>query len=84
MPLLADVKAKAVKAAKAVKKGSFKASRKPRYSVLFHRPKTLQRTRDPKYARVRCVIKEVRPSKQNIREPPPCAVPRAGWTGAFD
>lgn len=43
----------ASKAAKAVKKGSFKHSRKPRYSVVFHRPKTLQRTRDPKYTRVR-------------------------------
>lgn len=43
----------AAKAAKAVKKGSFKKSRKPRFSVVFHRPKTLKRTRDPKYARIR-------------------------------
>jgi len=32
-----------------VKKGSFKKTRKPRFSVVFHRPKTLQRKRDPKY-----------------------------------
>ena len=52
-PLLAD-KSKAAKAAKAVKKSSFKNSRKPRYSVVFHRPKTLIRARDPKFPRVRC------------------------------
>ena len=48
-----DAKAQAAKAAKAVKKGSFKRTRKPRFSVVFHRPKTLKRTRDPKYTRVR-------------------------------
>uniref|UniRef100_A0A7S0N6A2 Large ribosomal subunit protein uL23c n=1 Tax=Chlamydomonas leiostraca TaxID=1034604 RepID=A0A7S0N6A2_9CHLO len=46
-----DAKAQATKAAKAVKKGSFKKARKPRFSVVFHRPKTLQRTRTPKYVR---------------------------------
>lgn len=46
-------KAKAQKALKAVKKGNFKKERKPRYSVVFHRPKTLKRSRDPKYPRVR-------------------------------
>ena len=46
-------KAKAQKALKAVKKGTFKKERKPRYSVVFHRPKTLKRSRDPKYPRVR-------------------------------
>lgn len=46
-------KAKAAKAAKAVKKSQWKQSRKPRYSVVFHRPKTLVRTRDPKFPRVR-------------------------------
>mmetsp|Transcript_13294 Transcript_13294/g.23392 ORF Transcript_13294/g.23392 Transcript_13294/m.23392 type:complete len:149 (+) Transcript_13294:120-566(+) len=46
-----DAKASAVKAAKAVKKGSFAKSRKPRYSVVFHRPATLKRTRAPKYVR---------------------------------
>lgn len=50
-----DVKAQASKAAKAVKKGSFTKERKPRYSVVFHRPKTLQRTRAPKFLRKRCV-----------------------------
>jgi hypothetical protein len=48
-----DAKAQASKAAKAVKKGTFKRARKPRYSVVFHRPKTLQRTRAPKYPRTR-------------------------------
>jgi large subunit ribosomal protein L23Ae len=48
-----DAKAQATKAAKAVKKGSFKRTRKPRYSVVFHKPKTLKRTRDPKYTRIR-------------------------------
>lgn len=48
-----DAKATATKAAKAVKKGIVKRERKPRYSVVFHRPKTLQRSRTPKYARVR-------------------------------
>ncbi|KAK3240333.1 60S ribosomal protein L23A [Cymbomonas tetramitiformis] len=47
-----DVKAQALKAAKAVKKGSFKKSNmKKRYSVVFHRPKTLIKTRAPKYPR---------------------------------
>ncbi len=48
-----DAKATAAKAAKAVKKGTFKRTRKPRYSVVFHRPATLKRTRDPKYTRLR-------------------------------
>ena len=48
-----DAKAQASKAAKAVKKGTFKRTRKPRYSVVFHRPSTLKRTRDPKYTRIR-------------------------------
>ena len=48
-------KDKASKAAKAVKKSQWKKTRKPRYSVVFHRPKTLVRTRDPKVPRVRCV-----------------------------
>ena len=47
-------KAKASKAAKAVKKGIFKKQHKPRYSVVFHRPKTLKKAREPKYPRVRC------------------------------
>jgi len=45
----------AAKAAKAVKKNTFAKTRKPRYSVVFHRPKTLKRTREPKYLRTRCV-----------------------------
>jgi hypothetical protein len=49
-----DATAKAAKAAKAVKKGGFKRTRKPRYSVVFHRPKTLQHSRVPKYPRTRC------------------------------
>ncbi|KAL4436622.1 hypothetical protein ABPG75_003761 [Micractinium tetrahymenae] len=44
-------KSKAAKAAKAVKKSQFKKTRKPRYSVVFHRPKTLVRSRDPKFPR---------------------------------
>lgn len=48
-----DAKAQATKAAKAVKKGTFKKTRKPRFSVVFHRPKTLKRTRTPKYVRTR-------------------------------
>ena len=49
-----DSKAKAQSAAKAVKKGAMKKERKIRKSVIFHRPKTLKRTREPKYPRVRC------------------------------
>lgn len=48
-----DAKGKAEKALKAVKKTTFKQQRKPRYSVVFHRPKTLKHTRDPKYPRKR-------------------------------
>ena len=48
-----DPKAKAQKAVKAVKKSTFKKERKPRYSVVFHRPKTLKHSRDPKYPRRR-------------------------------
>ncbi|GAX83769.1 hypothetical protein CEUSTIGMA_g11194.t1 [Chlamydomonas eustigma] len=47
-----DAKAQASKAAKAVKKGVFKRMRKPRFSVVFHKPKTLKRSRDPKYTRI--------------------------------
>ena len=50
----ADAKGKAQKALKAVKKSTFKRERKPRYSVVFHRPKTLKHQRDPKYPRRRC------------------------------
>lgn len=46
-------KEKARKAAKAVKKSQWKKALKPRYSVVFHRPKTLKRTRNPKVPRVR-------------------------------
>eukprot|EP00887_Chlorella_sp_A99_P008137 scaffold12.g8137.t1 len=45
-------KDKAKAAAKAVKRSQWKKTRKPRYSVVFHRPKTLVRARDPKYTRV--------------------------------
>lgn len=50
---------KAAKAAKAVKKNTWKKERKPRYSVVFHRPKTLKTARDPKYPRIRygCVCR---------------------------
>lgn len=49
-----DTKAtKAAKAAKAVKKNTWKKERKPRYSVVFHRPKTFKAARDPKYPRIR-------------------------------
>ncbi|KAF6261464.1 ribosomal protein L23a component of cytosolic 80S ribosome and 60S large subunit [Scenedesmus sp. NREL 46B-D3] len=46
-----DAKATASKASKAVKKNIKKKTLKPRYSVVFHRPKTLKRTRDPKYTK---------------------------------
>lgn len=52
-------KDKASKAAKAVKKSQWKKARKPRYSVVFHRPKTLVRSRDPKVPRVRYVFEEM-------------------------
>ncbi|CAN6485102.1 unnamed protein product [Victoria cruziana] len=50
-----DAKAQALKAAKAVKSGSFtlkKKSKKIRTSVTFHRPKTLKKERNPKYPRI--------------------------------
>lgn len=47
---------KASKAAKAVKKSTWKKERKTRYSVVFRRPRTLKRTRDPKYPRIRYVL----------------------------
>merc|ERR1711939_492684 len=43
--------AKAMAAAKAVKKGTMKRTHKARLSVSFHKPKTLQKARDPKYPR---------------------------------
>lgn len=46
-----DAKAAATKAAKAVKKNTHKRGRKICTSVVFHRPKTLQRSREPKFAR---------------------------------
>ena len=51
--MYAGNKEKARKAAKAVKKSQWKKALKPRYSVVFHRPKTLKRTRNPKVPRVR-------------------------------
>eukprot|EP00168_Porphyra_purpurea_P018349 TRINITY_DN677_c0_g1_i1.p1 TRINITY_DN677_c0_g1~~TRINITY_DN677_c0_g1_i1.p1 ORF type:complete len:166 (-),score=42.73 TRINITY_DN677_c0_g1_i1:44-490(-) len=53
MPKNAAVgKKKALIAAKAVKKGvQTKTTRKTRKSVVFHRPRTLQLQRDPKYLR---------------------------------
>eukprot|EP00890_Picochlorum_soloecismus_P003197 jgi/Picsp_1/3879/NSC_01391-R1_60s ribosomal protein l23a-like len=50
--MYAGNKEKARKAAKAVKKSQWKKTLKPRYSVVFHRPKTLKRTRNPKVPRV--------------------------------
>ncbi len=40
-----SAKAKAAKAAKAVKTAATKSHRKPRYSVVFHRPTTLKNKR---------------------------------------
>lgn len=48
-----DSKSQAQKALKATKKGTWKKERKPRFSVVFHRPKTLQHPREPKYPRTR-------------------------------
>jgi large subunit ribosomal protein L23Ae len=48
-----DAKATAAAAAKAAKKNTWKKHRKMRTSVVFHRPKTLQRKRTPKYVRNR-------------------------------
>ena len=50
----ADPKAKALKAAKAVKSGQVikKKAKKIRTKVTFHRPKTLTKARDPKYPRI--------------------------------
>ena len=39
-----------------MKKSTWKKQRKPRFSVVFHRPKTLKHARDPKYSRIRCVL----------------------------
>ena len=42
---------KARTAAKAARLSQVKGTRKPRFSVHFHRPKTLSKPRDPKYPR---------------------------------
>lgn len=55
-----DAKAKAAKAAKALKKNTWKKQRKPRFTAVFHRPKTLIQARKPKYERKRCVVSVVR------------------------
>lgn len=46
-----DAKATAAKAAAAVKKNAWAKQHKLRTNVVFHRPKTLKRARDPKYTR---------------------------------
>ena len=46
-------KNKALKAKNSVKKSTWKKTRKPKYSTIFHRPKTLKRDRQPKYPRIR-------------------------------
>lgn len=43
----------AAKALKATKQGTWKRSKKPRRTVIFHRPQTLKHTREPKYPRQR-------------------------------
>ncbi|KAJ8540354.1 hypothetical protein K7X08_030273 [Anisodus acutangulus] len=50
----ADPKAQAAKVAKAVKSGSTfkKAAKKIRTKVTFHRPRTLEKDRNPKYPRI--------------------------------
>ncbi|KAK9826579.1 hypothetical protein WJX74_004013 [Apatococcus lobatus] len=45
-------KNKALKAKNSVKKSTWKKTRKPKYSTIFHRPKTLKRDRQPKYPRL--------------------------------
>lgn len=48
-----DPKAQALKAARAVKSGTFKKkAKKIRTSVTFHRPKTFKKERNPKYPRI--------------------------------
>ena len=42
-----------VDAGKDVKKGTWKQTRKARFSVVFHRPKTQTQEREPKYPRLR-------------------------------
>ena len=49
-------KTKAVKALKAVKRSTWRQSRKPRHSTVFHRPKTLKEPRKPKYPRLRYAV----------------------------
>ena len=44
---------KAQKALKAVKKSTWKQTRKPRFSTTFHRPKTFEAPRTPKFPRLR-------------------------------
>jgi hypothetical protein len=48
-----DAKAKAAKAAKTVKKNTHTKKRRVRTSVVFHRPRTLQLGRTPKFPRQR-------------------------------
>ncbi|KAL0051287.1 hypothetical protein WJX82_004969 [Trebouxia sp. C0006] len=45
-------KAQALKALKSVKRSTWRQSRKPRYSTVFHRPKTFEAPRKPKYPRL--------------------------------
>ena len=52
-PLPDDAKAKAAKAAKTVKKNTHTKKRRVRTSVVFHRPRTLQLARTPKFPRQR-------------------------------
>jgi large subunit ribosomal protein L23Ae len=50
-----DAKAKATKAAKTVKKNTHTKKRRVRTSVVFHRPRTLQLARTPKFPKQRSV-----------------------------
>eukprot|EP00178_Gracilaria_changii_P007956 TRINITY_DN24673_c0_g1_i1.p2 TRINITY_DN24673_c0_g1~~TRINITY_DN24673_c0_g1_i1.p2 ORF type:complete len:165 (+),score=27.54 TRINITY_DN24673_c0_g1_i1:38-496(+) len=62
---------KAKGAARATKKGTTKAKAKVRYSVHFHRPKTLRLHRNPKYQR-RSTPHRVRMDKYNLIKYPLC------------
>eukprot|EP00891_Asterochloris_glomerata_P005541 jgi/Astpho2/5541/fgenesh1_pm.00079_%23_11_t len=64
-----DSKAKAQKALKAVKKGTWKQTRKPRFSVVFHRPKTQTQEREPKYPRLSAPKKQRLDDFQVVKYP---------------
>ena len=75
-------KAQALKALKSVKRSTWRQSRKPRYSTVFHRPKTFEAPRKPKYPRLRYKRGQEDATLQAVTVAVKCACSIQAWWAA--